>query len=668
MSVPLQAQLFDAFLGEQEGIHSVILPDIFSSGGSKNIYMDKYARAKKVSGYTKQNSSAFTTDTGGSTSRVRALFPYRATAGGSTTRQLLFVLDDAVNEWEIWKSSDDGATGSFVYDAGAGSINTIPDFAQFGDTVYITNGKLAPRKYDGTTLSAAGRTQSPTITSSVSASVGTLLGSYKWKLVSMVGGTRQAGGAPSVSLAVQRKQASLTWTIDSNVSVTGYELYRTSGTGETYYFVDYIDLRATAAYTDNIDDSVIIENRVMEEHGDAPPTAYFAEPHKQRIWWGRTDTYPTRAYWSDAGLPEDVLGTNYLDFSDSSTVGDVITGMVGDFDGRLIVLSEKAVWAVSGTGQVIGDITDWTRIRTDAQVGSVSHRTVARIPAGAKYPDQEGRKQITRRVTLAYLTPLGDIRIFDGENDIIISFPEKTTLTTLNYAQRAKAFSVSDTPRNEVTWIFPGGSSGEPDTAVTWNYKWGVWYKRDWDFDHAIECDSASSASQLLAGEGSLSVGGYIYKLWNGNSNDGMAINAVWMSKTLYGINDQGEPETELAKRWRWGDFIFETESTTSLTVEWLSGDASDNAPSVGSTTISPSGEALLTSDGDPILSFDGDTVLAGSSSTSAIALFKDANGANLHDNGMRLRIGDNASSGSWSLEAFKLVYQSLPGMGRRMP
>src|SRR3990167_5517917 len=199
MAIPLQSQLFNAFLGEQESVHSIILPDVFSSGGSKNIFMDKYARAKKVNGYAKQNSSAFTTNTGGSTARVRALFPYRGTAGGSTTRQLLFVLDDATDEWEIWTSTDDGATGTFRYDAGSGSINMIPDFAQFGDTVYITNGKVVPRKWDGTTLSAAGRTQSPTPTSALNAAIGPQAGNYHYKLVSMVGGTRQAGSARSTS-------------------------------------------------------------------------------------------------------------------------------------------------------------------------------------------------------------------------------------------------------------------------------------------------------------------------------------------------------------------------------------------------------------------------------------------------------------------------------------
>jgi hypothetical protein len=57
MPVPLSVQLFDAFLGGQEGIHSIILPDIFSSGGSQNLYIDKYGRAKRILGYDNQNAS-----------------------------------------------------------------------------------------------------------------------------------------------------------------------------------------------------------------------------------------------------------------------------------------------------------------------------------------------------------------------------------------------------------------------------------------------------------------------------------------------------------------------------------------------------------------------------------------------------------------------------------
>jgi hypothetical protein len=175
-------------MGSQEGIHSIILPDIFSSGGSKNVFVDKFARVGKIAGYTKQNSSAFTTDTGGSAAMVRGLIPYRKTAGGSITRQLLFVIDDGTNEWEIWKSTDNGVTGTFLYDAGSSAVGQIPDAAQLGDSVYITNGKVQPRVWNGTAISAVGLTQSPTVTAADSGNTGNLSGVYKYKLVSLIAG------------------------------------------------------------------------------------------------------------------------------------------------------------------------------------------------------------------------------------------------------------------------------------------------------------------------------------------------------------------------------------------------------------------------------------------------------------------------------------------------
>lgn len=666
MSVPVQLQLFDAMLGEQQAIHSVILPDIFSSGGSKNVYMDKFARAKKISGYTKQNASAVTTDTGSSAVLGRALTPYRATSGGSIVRQLICAFDDQTNEFEIWKSTNDGASWTFIADLGAGSINSIPDFCQFGDTLYFTNGIVSPKKWDGTNWTTAGRTQSPT-PSSAAGTAGQLNGNYKWKLLSMVGGLRQAGSASSTSLALADKQATLSWTADANTNVTGYELYRTTGTGAVFYFVDYIDLRATVAYTDNTADLTLLENRVMAEHGDAPATVRFCEPHKQRVWWGGTSTNPTRAYWSDAGLPEDVLGDNYLDFSDGETIGDTLTGMAGNIEGRMVVFTERAVWTVSGTGQIIGNIPDWTRTKTNCQIGSVSHRTAAKVPAGAKYADQEGKIQITPTVTLAYLTPLNDIRIFDGDNDIIISNPLKTTLSAMNYAQRAKAFQVPNSELGEIAWVFASGSAGEPNQAIVWNYKWGVWYTRDWAFGHAVEVETSSDASILLGTSNSTATGGYVYKLLDGNSFDGTAIQAQWMTKTLYGVTQDGQPAISNTKRFRWADFLFETEQNATLTVEWLSGFSPDNGAAISSRTVSPAADALMTSDVEAVLTSDSAEILVSQASTALRVILGDSRSDYLHDEGIRLRIGDNASNGSWAIEAMTLAYQIMPGLQRRM-
>lgn len=667
MAIPIQSQLYDAFKGTQEGIHSIILPEIFSSGGSVNLYMDKYARAKKILGYSKQNSTAVTTNGGGSATLMRGIMPYRNVAGGSTVRQLLGVFDDGTNEWEVWYSNDNGVTWTFSTDLGSGPLGIPPDYSQFGDNLYLTNGSSTVRKWNGSTLSVAGRTQSPTIASAVGAA-GLLVGTYNWKLVSMIGGARQAGGVPSTALALHDKQATLTWTADPDTTVTGYELYRTSGTGEVYYFVDYIDLRATVTYTDNTSDLSILENRVMAEHGDAPPTGvYFCEPHKQRMWWGRTNTYPTRVYWSDPGQPEDVLSTNFLDFSDGETIGDRVTGMIGNVEGKLTVFTERAVWSVSGTGQTIGNIVDWSRIKTNVQVGSVSHRTAVRIPAGAKYTDQEGKTQILDTVTLAYLTPLKDIRVFDGDNDITISHPVKTTLQRLNYQFRSNCFAITNGELGEIAWLFPADSAGEPSYAVVWNYRWGVWYVREWGFSCGVELETATDSSILLAGSRSTTTGGYCYLLWNGQNFDGSNITAKWMTKTLYGVNPASQPAMSNTKRFRWVDFLFETEQTATLLVEWLEGSAPDNGDAIGSATLSPEASYIYTSDGLRITTVTGDPITVSELSTSLRVKFKDTSGTYPHDEGLRLRISDTSTNGSWSVEALNLFYQIMPGLQRRM-
>ena len=109
MGYPIQKQAFTAFLGTQEGIHSVILPSIYSSSGSKNLYIDKFGRARKILGYAKKNASAVTTNTGSSATMVRHLQAYRKTnTDGTFTRQLIGVFDDGTNEWEIWYSTNNG--------------------------------------------------------------------------------------------------------------------------------------------------------------------------------------------------------------------------------------------------------------------------------------------------------------------------------------------------------------------------------------------------------------------------------------------------------------------------------------------------------------------------------------------------------------------------------
>jgi hypothetical protein len=678
MPYPIQTQVFTVFLGTQEGIHSVALPSIYSSSGSRNLWIDKLGRAKKISGYAKQNSSAVTTNTGGSATMLRGLRAYRKTnSDGTITRQVLGVFDDGTNEYELWYSTDDGVNWTFIADLGSGSVGAIPDFAQVDNTLFFADGVVAPRAWDGSSLSTAGPTaQSPTPTAAVNTDSGQLNGSYTWKLVSVDGSeTRTAGSATSNVIQLQNEQSNLSWTADSVTDITGYELYRTTGTGTTFYFVTFVDGRTTVAYTDNASDLDILANRALEEHGDAPPTgSYLCEPHKQRLWWGRTNTYPRRVQWSDPGQPDQVGVNNYLDFTDQSSVGDLLTAIIGDFEGMLVAFQERSIWTVSGSGEIVSDIMDWTRTKSNAVTGTVSQTSVVRVPAGSTYTDSSGGQVTTNRVVLAYFTPMGDIRVFDGNNDTIISTPVKETLKTFLYAQRTKIHAVHDVENGHVVWFWPGptpaGENAECTQAVVWNYRWGVWYV--WPtmpISAATTVDTSSDTQVIIAGEAQLGKGGFAYKFFSGDSFDGDDIASRWITKVIYGGGEGQDSLMAFLKRWRWLDIIAEAETDVTLTVEWMSGSSSDDAVSRGaaSRSLVAVGLQLITADGNGIETSENSNIVVPYESVQKIINLEGTNGDYVQDVGCRIRISDDSTNGSWSLEGMTLGYQVLPGATRRL-
>jgi len=677
MAYPIQTQVFTVFLGTQEGIHSVALPSIYSSSGSRNLWIDKLGRAKKILGYVKQNSSAVTTNTGGSATMLRGLRAYRKTnSDGTFTRQLIGVFDDGSDEYELWYSTDDGVNWTFIVDFGSGSVESIPDFAQVDNTLFFSNGVVAPRAWNGSALSTAGPTsQSPTPTAAVNTDSGQLNGSYTWKLVSVDGSeTRTAGSATSNVIQLQNEQADLSWSADSNTDITGYEFYRTTGTGTNFYFVTFIDGRTTTSYTDNASDLDILANRLLEEHGDAPPSgAYLCEPHKQRLWWGRTNTYPRRIQWSDPGQPDQVGTNNFLDFTDQSSVGDLLTALHGDFEGMLVAFQERSIWTVSGTGQIVSDIMDWVRTKSNAVTGTVSQSSVVRIPAGAVYTDPSSGQVTTNRVMLAYFTPMGDIRLFDGNNDTIISTPVKETLQTFLYAQRTKTHAVHDIENGHVVWFWPGptpaGENAECTQGVVWNYRWGVWYV--WPtmpMSAATTVDTATDTQVIVTGEAQTGKGGFAYKFFSGDSFDGDNIPARWITKVLYG-SDGDTNLMAFIKRWRWLDIIAEADTDVTLTVEWMSGSSSDDAVSRGaaSRSLVAVGLQLITADSNGIETSEGSDIVVPYESVQKIINLEGTNGDYIQDVGCRIRISDDAADGSWSLEGMTLGYQVLPGATRRL-
>lgn len=674
-TLPIRHLLAQALMGDHEGVESVLLSDIYSSGGSRNLSMDKAARVVQILGYTKTNAAAVTSNTGAAAMMLRGLHHYTKQSGGTTTRQEIGIFDDQAAHYEFRVSTDIGATWTFKNDLGIGSINTQPDFSQSGNLLFMANGVLAPQQWDGTTLTTAGGTQlgAPTYTKT---GAGNLSGNVAFRILPTIGATRKLSSVQSINYALNAETGHVDWVADADVTVTGYEVYRTSGSGSVFYLDGSVVGRTTVTFTTNQTDTNLQTGRVLQEFGDPPPVGcYFVEIHKQRMWFGRTNLNPRQWVYSDSGLPFSVDNVNTIvDCTDAESWSDFSTGGTGGFLNMMVLWLERSVWTVSGTLVVTGGITDITKRRTDAQMGTVSHRTVARIPAGAKYTDESGNTQRTSSVMLAYFSPLHDVRLFDGNNDTIISFPKKTTLSTANYAQRGKTYCIHDRDRQEVSWVYADGASAEPNVAVVWNYRYGVWFERDWGFACGLEIETPGSASVLIAGEAFTANGGFAYQLWNGFNFNGGAINSQWMTRTLYGqgfFSDPtgyyGKPLLGLRKRWRWADLLLNVAGGgITFTLEWIVGDnPADGAEPLASKSFMLPGTSLVDAQGNLIADAGGNVLRASTDASLIRTQLKDSTGQFAHSRGLRLRLRATTITGQWSMAALDTAYQLLPGETR---
>lgn len=656
MAIPLSRLPIGTISGEHQGVTTLAMPRIFGSG-SRNFWINKLGQATQIKGYSHQNATAVRSLFNNALTDCRGMAPFNFIGGGATTiRQIVALFDgDFNNSSNLFYSTNLGSTWT-VIGPDFGYLE-IPDFATLGTQLAITLPSENVRLWDGTTLTTAASTRLAAPTLALVAGTGALNGSYRYRIVPVLAnGVRKVGSATSLSLTAQFRQIDVTWVADADVAVVGYEAYRTLGTDAVFYFDQYIDGRLTVTFRDNMVDSDLRGSRQQQEFGDTPPSGlYFCEEHRGRMWYGRVDGTTSRTwYFSDVGIINSVYtDVNKFDATrDTQDLSDYTTGGTGNFQKMFVIWLENSVFTVSGTGEIQGAIIDYTLSKTDARKGTVSHRTVARIPAGAKYTDEAGQLQSTTTPTLAYLTPVGDIRLFDGSRDVVISSPKADLLATLNYGiihlnhgagaatnsfARSRSTCLHDDVRSEVTWMFPAGTSEEPDTAVTWNYLYGVWYERSWPFACAIIADSATASNVLIAGNAIAN--GLVYKLWDTDLLDGAALTSVLNLKTIYGYDENGRALIVEDKRWRQCDILV-IGTVSAITFEYTAGEASDSATAIGTET------AAITTSG------------------VGRVQFQDSNGQYLVARGARMRF-TTVGQAAFSYVGLDVAYQLLPGLNR---
>lgn len=668
MAEPVITKLFSASMGDHEDINIVALPDWFSPSDSQNLRMDKLGEIRKIAGFTAANSSAVTTDTGGAATEVHALFEYWA---GASTPEIIGIFFDtslydtsftAGDEYEIHKSTNQGSSWSFLKDMGqhgtpaATDFDPIPTAFEYNDVLYIAIKGEAAQQYDGSSVTDAGPTQSPTPSLSASATAGKPSGTYAVRLVSMIDDDRQAGSAVSSQVQLDSKQGDVTWTADSNTNVTGYEIYATTGTGKEFYFVGYEDGRTTTSFTLDLSDAEIRRGRPLDRHGDAPTSGVsICALHKNRGWWARTAANPERLYFSDPFQPDEVSPNSFFDVVGKAKGADEITALEGGYFNSLVVFKRDAIFRVTGTGEYIGGVPDFTVRETNAQLGAVSTQCVVRVPAGAKYVTEDGTIASTGQVTLAFWAPDNTIRLFDGDSDSIISHPKSEYLdSAAGRLEQWHYVAEHDEDNQEISWFFTDTSANNPNEnylGVTWNYKRGVWTElSNTPFSCSVTTVDSSGDQLLLcgsngdgAGTGSADGTVYINKSgtdYNGTGND---ITAEYWTKPLPLTGLDGVSAIGKTKRLRRLRLVTDAQGATqNLTVEWYDDYADSGATAAGSATV--------------------DMNESNKSHGQNKIIMKDSSGDYLLSKAPRLRFYDTADDAAWAMPGFELSYQVLEG------
>jgi hypothetical protein len=107
----------------------------------------------------------------------------------------------------------------------------------------------------------------PTFTST---GAGNLVGRYAWRIVSLVGTKQKPTSVASATytLTAATSGGHVDWTADTDEAVTGYEIYRTDGSGANFYLEGKVSGRFTTMFTvggSGDTDTEIVKNRKLQE-------------------------------------------------------------------------------------------------------------------------------------------------------------------------------------------------------------------------------------------------------------------------------------------------------------------------------------------------------------------------------------------------------------------
>jgi len=265
--------------------------------------------------------------------------------------------------------------------------SSLFDWVQLEDCLIFCNGLDVNYKYDG-----AEKPQGVSIDGPKAAPEGSegdagnlSAGTYKYRIAfrnSRDGTESLASPEASVSITASHKAVLTNIPVSTDPQVNQRRIYRTVANGATLRYLIDIDDNTTTTYTDNIGDSTMNVNAVLNEYrGYAGPHRH-CEVYGGRLWFGNSSAYPSGLRYSEASA--------YSDFPEENIIlvdrggGDEITGLKSAHGG-LLIFKENSIHYLTGTGATTFQVQ-----KVVDGVGCVSGRTISSGPKGIYYLSHDG--------------------------------------------------------------------------------------------------------------------------------------------------------------------------------------------------------------------------------------------------------------------------------------
>jgi len=264
----------------------------------------------------------------------------------------------------------------------SGLTSTYPFYtAVLNDIVIISSRGNAPRKYNGSTVSALAVTAPTAAPTAALGVAGDLTGDYMYKYTFVSASGAETLASPACgAITTTSDKVNLSDVAVGGADVVKRKIYRTLAGGTTlFYYLDVLNNNTATTYVDNISDAQLTTD-LEPLINDPPPTGLmFLTVYKKYLFAVKYDE-PTALYHTHSSYPElwyvDEISGYRLNVGGED--GQPIIGL-GVLRGSLYVFKTSSTWPI------IGSHPDDFQVAPEPinQSHSLWHRSIAYIDYGS---------------------------------------------------------------------------------------------------------------------------------------------------------------------------------------------------------------------------------------------------------------------------------------------